>query len=114
MPGDRITWTNFAPRQPTDADRAALHTDLADRARLVRTEGWAAHRDTWPAGVVAAVAAVLNDAEVLKELDETEAQVLTRYAADLYGFTDSRKDIAKGLPNTQAWFDSVRKAAGLA
>ena len=49
---------------------------------------------------------------MLTELDESDSTVLSRYAADLYGFVGGRKDNEKGLVDTQAWFDSVRKALG--
>ena len=56
------------------------------------------------------IAYLLDGTEVLTELGETEATVLSRYAADLYGFTEARKDNEKGLVNTQSWFATVRKA----
>ncbi|MFC6011224.1 hypothetical protein [Nocardia lasii] len=104
----RITWG--APRHPTDTDRAALREDLLTRARAVRADGWADHRTEWSPGQIAVVAYVLGDTAVLTELDETEGTVLTRYAADLFGFTKSRKDIEAGLPATQAWFTTIRTA----
>ncbi|WP_278263434.1 hypothetical protein [Nocardia sp. AG03] len=107
---NRITWGK--PRKPTDADRDALRADLLAKARAVRADGWAAHRDTWPATQVAVVAYLLGDTEVLTELEETDATVLSRFAADLYGFVGGRKDNEKGLVDTQAWFDTVRKALG--
>ena len=106
----RISWGK--PRHPTDADRDALRDDLLARARAVRADGWAKHRTEWPAGQVAVVAYVLGDAEVLAELEENESTVLSRYAADLFGFVGGRKDNEKGLVATQAWFDAVRKALG--
>lgn len=104
----RITWGK--PRQPTDADRAALREDLVAKARAVRDEGWADYRAEWSPGQVAVVAYVLDDAEVLAELDENEGTVLSRFAADLFGFVGGRKDNEKGLVDTQAWFGTVRKA----
>ncbi|MFC4375202.1 hypothetical protein ACFO5K_13970 [Nocardia halotolerans] len=104
----RITWGK--PRHPTDADREALREDLLARARAVRDDGWAGYRTEWPAGQVAVVAYVLGDTEVLAELAETESTVLSRYAADLFGFTKGRKDNEAGLVATQAWFDTVRAA----
>ncbi|WP_280221802.1 hypothetical protein, partial [Nocardia neocaledoniensis] len=77
-----------------------------------RADGWAAHREAWSEGQVAVVAYLLDDADVLTELGENEGTVLSRYAADLYGFVGGRKDNEKGLPDTQAWFDSVRKDLG--
>ncbi|MGY0501121.1 hypothetical protein ACWZHB_21780 [Nocardia sp. FBN12] len=106
----RITWGK--PRHPTDAGRDALREDLLTRARAVRSGGWANHRTEWSAGQVAVVAYVLGDAEVLAEFDENEGTVLSRYAADLFGFIKGRKDIEAGLVGTQAWFDTVRKALG--
>ncbi|MFE1595586.1 hypothetical protein [Nocardia sp. NPDC058705] len=106
----KITWGK--PRHPTDADRDALREDLLTRARAVRADGWADYRTEWSAGQVAVVAYVLGDAEVLAEFDENEGTVLSRYAADLFGFVGGRKDNEKGLVNTQAWFDTVRKALG--
>ncbi|WP_194826349.1 hypothetical protein [Nocardia sp. XZ_19_231] len=106
----RITWGN--PRQPTDADRDALREDLLAKARAVRTDGWANHRTGWQAGQVSLVAYVLDDADVLAELEENEGTVLSRFAADLFGFVGGRKDNEKGLVDTQAWFDTVRKALG--
>ncbi|MGW6426525.1 hypothetical protein ACWF82_27955 [Nocardia sp. NPDC055053] len=104
----RITWGK--PRQPSDADRDALRDDLLARARTVRSDGWADHRTQWPAGQVAVVAYLLGDAEVLTDLEETESTVLSRYAADLFGFVGGRKDNESGLVKTQAWFGTVRKA----
>ncbi|GGN76878.1 hypothetical protein [Nocardia rhizosphaerihabitans] len=104
----RITWGK--PRRPSDADRDALRDDLLAQARAVRGDGWADYRTQWPAGQVAVVAYVLGDAEVLADLEETEGTVLSRYAADLFGFVGGRKDNESGLVKTQAWFDSVRKA----
>ncbi|MFD9546181.1 hypothetical protein ACFWBG_02265 [Nocardia salmonicida] len=106
----RITWGK--PRQPTDADRDALREDLLAKARAVRGEGWANYRTEWSAGQVAVVAYVLDDADVLAELEENEGMVLSRFAADLFGFVGGRKDNEKGLVDTQAWFDKVRKALG--
>ncbi|MET9215331.1 MULTISPECIES: hypothetical protein [unclassified Nocardia] len=106
----RITWGK--PRRPSDADRDALRADLLTKARAVRADGWAEHRATWPAGQVAVVAYLLGDTDLLTELDETDTTVLSRYAADLFGFVGGRKDNEKGLVDTQAWFDSVRKALG--
>ncbi|WP_446226061.1 hypothetical protein ACTWPB_13970 [Nocardia sp. IBHARD005] len=104
----RITWGK--PRQPTDADRAALREDLLAKARAVRADGWANYRAEWPAGQVAVVAYVLDDADVLADLEENESTVLSRYAADLFGFTGGRKDNENGLVNTQSWFATTRKA----
>lgn len=106
----RITWGK--PRQPTDADRDALRADLLAKARAVRGDGWADYRTEWSAGQVSVVAFVLGDAEVLAELEENEGTVLSRFAADLFGFVGGRKDNEKGLVDTQAWFDTVRKALG--
>ncbi|MFD6391953.1 hypothetical protein ACWF9G_31490 [Nocardia sp. NPDC055029] len=106
----RITWGK--PRRPSDADRDALREDLLAKARAVRADGWDDHRAQWPAGQVAVVAYLLGDTEVLTELDENDATVLSRFAADLFGFVGGRKDNEKGLVDTQAWFDSVRKALG--
>ncbi|MEV0059705.1 hypothetical protein [Nocardia sp. NPDC050718] len=106
----RITWGK--PRRPSDADRDALRADLLTKARAVRADGWAEHREAWPAGQVAVVAYLLGDTDLLTELDETDTTVLSRYAADLFGFVGGRKDNEKGLVDTQAWFDSVRKALG--
>ncbi|MFE9784908.1 hypothetical protein ACFYO7_05945 [Nocardia salmonicida] len=106
----RITWGK--PRQPTDADRDALRADLLAKARAVRGDGWANYRAEWPAGQVSVVAYLLDDAEVLAELEENEGTVLSRFAADLFGFVGGRKDNEKGLVDTQAWFDTVRKALG--
>lgn len=106
----RINWGT--PRHPTDADRDALREDLLTRARAVRGGGWAHYRTEWTAGQVAVVAYVLGDAEVLAEFEENEGTVLSRYAADLFGFIKGRKDIEAGLVDTQAWFDTVRAALG--
>ncbi|MBW0271723.1 hypothetical protein ATM97_13680 [Nocardia sp. MH4] len=106
----RITWGK--PRRPSDADRDALREDLLSKARAVRSDGWSAHRETWPAGQVAVVAYLLGDTEVLTGLDETDKTVLSRFAADLFGFTGGRKDNEKGLVDTQAWFDAVRATLG--
>ncbi|MFD4443510.1 hypothetical protein ACFWPK_27410 [Nocardia sp. NPDC058519] len=106
----RITWGK--PRHPTDADRDALREDLLAMARSVRADGWADYRTEWSAGQVAVVAYVLGDADVLAEFDENEGTVLSRYAADLFGFIKGRKDIEAGLVGTQAWFDTVRAALG--
>ena len=78
----------------------------------MRGDGWANYRTEWPAGQVAVIAYVLGDAEVLAELEENEGTVLSRFAADLFGFVGGRKDNEKGLVDTQAWFDTVRKALG--
>ncbi|MGW4636406.1 hypothetical protein [Nocardia sp. NPDC004415] len=107
---NRITWGK--PRKPSDADRAALRAELLTEARAVRADGWAAHRDTWPAGRVAVVAYLLGDTEMLTDLEETDATVLSRFAADLFGFVGGRKDNEKGLVETQAWFAAVRKELG--
>ncbi|MFD4456415.1 hypothetical protein [Nocardia sp. NPDC058480] len=104
----RITWGK--PRHPTDADRDALREDLLAKARAVRGDGWANYRTEWPAGQVAVVAYLLDDTEVLTELEESESTVLSRFAADLFGFTGGRKDNEKGLVDTQAWFSTVRKS----
>ncbi|MEV6214090.1 hypothetical protein [Nocardia sp. NPDC051833] len=106
----RITWGK--PRRPSDADRDALRADLLTKASAVRADGWAEHRAAWPAGQVAVVAYLLGDTDLLTELDETDTTVLSRYAADLFGFVGGRKDNEKGLVDTQAWFDFVRKALG--
>lgn len=106
----KITWGK--PRHPTDADRDALREDLLTKARAVRSEGWANYRTEWSAGQVAVVAYALGDADVLAECEENEGMVLSRYAADLFGFIKGRKDIEAGLVGTQAWFDTVRKALG--
>ncbi|MFC9967262.1 hypothetical protein [Nocardia ignorata] len=106
----RISWGK--PRKPTDADRDALRAELLARARAVRADGWAAHRDEWPDGQIATVAYLLGDTDVLAELEESEGTVLSRYAAELFGFHGGRKDIEAGLAGTQAWFDTVRKALG--
>lgn len=106
----RISWGK--PRKPTDADRDALREDLLTRARAVRADGWDTHRPEWTAGQVAAVAYLLGDLDVLTELEESEGTVLSRYAAELFGFHGGRKDIEAGLVGTQAWFDTVRKALG--
>ncbi|MFE3541734.1 hypothetical protein ACFXK0_02045 [Nocardia sp. NPDC059177] len=106
----RITWGK--PRRPTDADRAALRDDLLTKARAVRADGWAPHRTTWPTGQTAVVAYLLGDTEILTDLEENDATVLSRFAADLFGFAGGRKDNEKGLVETQAWFDTVRKALG--
>ncbi|MGW0440936.1 hypothetical protein ACWDYD_20495, partial [Nocardia sp. NPDC003054] len=74
--------------------------------------GGPAPRPPGPAGQVAVVAYLLGDTDLLTELDETDTTVLSRYAADLFGFVGGRKDNEKGLVDTQAWFDSVRKALG--
>ncbi|KAF0846369.1 hypothetical protein [Nocardia caishijiensis] len=103
----RISWGK--PRTPTDADRAALRADLLTRARAVRADGWA-NRAEWTAGQVSAVAYLLGDSDVLTELEESEGTVLSRYAAELFGFHGGRKDIETGLAGTQAWFDTVRAA----
>lgn len=108
----RITWGR--PRQPTDADRDTLRDDLLTRARAVREQGWGDRREQWSDGQVAGVAYLLGDTEVLAELEESEGTVLSRYAADLFGFHGGRKDIEAGLVGTQAWFDTVRKALGSA
>ncbi|APE36495.1 hypothetical protein BOX37_24065 [Nocardia mangyaensis] len=102
----RISWGK--PRRPSDADRDALRDDLLTRARAVRAAGWAPYRAEWSPGQLAVVAYLLGDAEVLADLEETEGTVLTRYAADLFGFLDGRKDVEKGLTATQTWFDTVR------
>ncbi|WP_336080953.1 hypothetical protein [Nocardia sp. SSK8] len=107
---NRITWGK--PRKPTDADRDALRADLLAKARVVRADGWATHRDAWPAGRLAVVAYLLGDTEMLTQLEETDATVLSRFAADLFGFVGGRKDNEKGLPDTQAWFTAVRKELG--
>lgn len=104
----RITWGK--PRRPSDADRDALREDLLTRARAVRADSWAPNRTEWSPGQLAVVAYLLGDAEMLAELEETEGAVLTRYAADLFGFVDGRKDVEKGLTATQSWFDTVRKS----
>ncbi|TCJ99557.1 hypothetical protein [Nocardia alba] len=106
----RITWGK--PRHPTDADRDALRQDLLAKARAVRVDGWTNHRTEWSPGQVAVVAYVLDDAEVLADLEENESTILSRYAADLFGFAGGRKDNEKGLVDTQAWFAAVRKALG--
>ncbi|MFC4125306.1 hypothetical protein [Nocardia rhizosphaerae] len=105
-----ITWGK--PRRPKDADRDALRADLLAKAKAVRANGWADFRDTWPVGRVAVVAYLLNDTDVLTDLEETEATVLSRTAADLFGFTAGRKDNEKGLPDTQTWFATLRKQLG--
>lgn len=106
----RITWGK--PRRPTDADRSVLRAELLTKARAVRADGWAAHRDAWPAGQVAVVAYLLGDTETLADLEETDATVLSRFAADLFGFVGGRKDNEKGLVQTQAWFAAVREELG--
>ncbi|WP_280338568.1 hypothetical protein [Nocardia neocaledoniensis] len=106
----QISWGK--PRRPGDADRDALRADLLAKARAVRADGWAAHRETWSEGQLAVVAYLLDDTDVLTELGENEGTVLSRCAADLYGFVGGRKDNEKGLPDTQAWFAGVRKDLG--
>ncbi|MEV0684513.1 hypothetical protein AB0I35_11690 [Nocardia sp. NPDC050378] len=108
----RISWGK--PRKPTDADRDALRDDLLAKARAVRADGWSPHREQWSEGQVAIVAYLLGDTDVLTELGESEGTVLSRAAADLFGFHGGRKDIEAGLSGTQAWFDTVRKALGTA
>ncbi|MFD4429830.1 hypothetical protein [Nocardia sp. NPDC058497] len=73
---NKITWGK--PRKPSDADRDALRADLLAKARTVRADGWAAHRDEWTNGEAAVVAYVLGDTEVLTELEENEGTVLCR------------------------------------
>ncbi|MEV0436197.1 hypothetical protein [Nocardia sp. NPDC050413] len=106
----RISWGK--PRKPTDADRDALRDDLVAKARAVRADGWSPHRTVWTAGQVSAVAYLLGDADVLAEFEESEGTVLSRYAAELFGFHGGRKDIEAGLTATQSWFDTVRKTLG--
>ncbi|MEV6067500.1 hypothetical protein AB0L82_13180 [Nocardia sp. NPDC052001] len=107
-----ISWDHLKSRQPTDADRAALQTELVTRARAVRQDGWADHRTEWSPSEVAGVAYLLQDTEVLEELGEQEGSVLTVFAGNLYGFNGARKDIEAGLVGTQAWFDAARAALG--
>ncbi|RMI32942.1 hypothetical protein [Nocardia stercoris] len=106
----RISWGK--PRRPSDEDRAALRAELLAQARAVRDQGWSGPRAEWPAGRAAVVAYLLDDADVLAELQETEHTVLSRFAADLYGFAGGRKDNEKGLVDTQAWFAAVRSDLG--
>ncbi|QLY28475.1 hypothetical protein [Nocardia huaxiensis] len=105
---ERVNWDHLKSRQPTDTDRDALRTELVDRALAVRQNGWDAYRSEWLAGDLAAVAYLLDDAEMLAELEEPEGSVLTRYAGNLYGFNGARKDIAAGLVGTQDWFAKAR------
>ncbi|MEV6769440.1 hypothetical protein AB0N05_12525 [Nocardia sp. NPDC051030] len=105
-------WAKRTPREPSDADRAALQTELVERARAVREHGWADYRATWTNGETAGVAYLLEDVELLEELDEREGSVLTRYAGELYGFHGAAKDLKAGLVGTQAWFAAARKKLG--
>ncbi|MVU78580.1 hypothetical protein GPX89_15150 [Nocardia sp. ET3-3] len=104
----RVSWDHLKARQPSETERAALQTDLVERGRAVRQNGWDAYRESWTAGECAAVAYLLGDRAVLEELDEPEGSILTRFAGELYGFQGARKEIASGLVDTQAWFAAAR------
>lgn len=107
-----VSWDHLKPRQPTDAERDALQTELLARARAVREQGWDPFREVWTPGEMAAVAYLLGDTAVLEELEEHEGSILTRFAGDLYGFQGARKEIASGLVGTQAWFATARTRLG--
>ncbi|GAB2564896.1 hypothetical protein GCM10027167_85070 [Nocardia heshunensis] len=107
-----VSWDHLKPRQPTDAERDALQTELLERARAVREHGWDPYREEWTPGEQAAVAYLLGDTAVLEELEEPEGSILTRFAGDLYGFQGARKEIASGLVGTQAWFAAARTRLG--
>ena len=105
-------WKKRTQQQPTDLDRKALQSSLADRARDVRQHGWSEYREVWTNGELAGVAYLLQDTAFLEELEEPEGSVLTRYAGELFGFHGARKDIQAGLVETQAWFAAARTALG--
>lgn len=105
---ERIDWKALKSRRPEEADRAALRAEIVAQVRAVRDDGWGEHRDEWADGRVATVAYLLGDTDVLDELEESEGAVLTRLAAELFGFTDGRKDVEKGLIRTQEWIETVR------
>ncbi|MGW5317384.1 hypothetical protein [Nocardia thailandica] len=109
---ERIDWKARKTRRPEEGDRTALRDEIVGQARAVRDGGWGEHRTRWSDGRAATVAYLLGDTEVLDEFAETEGSVLTRLAADLFGFTDGRKDVEKGLIRTQEWLATVRAELG--
>ncbi|WP_067708567.1 hypothetical protein [Nocardia yamanashiensis] len=103
-----MNWDHLKSRRPSDTERDALQSELVERAIAVKQHGWDDYRDAWTAGDAAGVAYLLGDTEALEQFEEHEGSILTRYAGALYGFNGARKEIAAGLPDTQAWFAAAR------
>jgi hypothetical protein len=93
---------------PDEAKRDQIRHDLISRARTIQRYGWADYRYVWPSGYVAGVAYLLQDDAVMREMGETEATVLSRYAYDLYGIRGGDRERAAEWADTHAWFDTAR------
>lgn len=101
----------FAP--PNDVDRERIRTDLVSRARSVRRNGWDDYLYVWSSGEVAGTAYLLQDNATLRELNETEDSVLSRFAYDLYGIAGGAKERAADWAATRAWFTAARNELSL-
>ncbi|AYF78043.1 hypothetical protein D7D52_34220 [Nocardia yunnanensis] len=108
----RVSWAHLKSREPSDADRAARRAELVQRGRAVREHGWEGSAEGWTARERAIVAYLLEDEAVLEGLEESEGEVLTRLAGELYGFQGARKEIGSGLVKTQEWVAGTRGQIG--
>lgn len=85
-----------------------LAADVVERVELVRTHGWPEFQWVWSTGQSAIVALVLDDAEVLAQLDESEQSTTLLLAYDLWGLDGGLQDEENGLQRTHAWLREVR------
>jgi hypothetical protein len=82
--------------------------DLVSRCRAVQAHGWDLYRYTWSSGEAAAVAYLLNSADVLKDMSETSDSVLRTWAYTLWGRRGGQADTTAGFPRTRQWFEEAR------
>lgn len=90
--------------RPSDEARERRRAQLVLRGVAVLRFGWDDYRYQWSTGEVVAVAALVEDNEVLKDLNETFDTAYRRWAYDLWGMADAQTDEADGLPKTRNWF----------
>ncbi|GGK69229.1 hypothetical protein [Nocardia camponoti] len=105
-----IDWDQFYP--PSEEKRDQKRRDLLARARTIKSKGWDDYQYVWSTGETVGVALLLNDDAVLAEMGETQRDVLSRWAYDLFGQKDGSADEAADFARTADWFANAR--AGLA
>jgi hypothetical protein len=98
---------------PHDPYRLARRTGLLHKIDLVRLNGWNSFGKHWAAVDVLGVCVALNDKGKLRELRESEATALTRWAYELFLTDEAKSDVENGLVHTSMWFAGVRTLAAL-
>lgn len=97
-------------RNGSEAKREGKLRDLRTRAKAVMTDGWDPYKYTWSTGEVVQVAYLLSDSELLAEFGETEADVVSRTAFDLFGVTGGAEDRDGQFVRTIQWLEQARTA----